>query len=446
MANQPNNNLKSQNTSNGLEHKKKMDRYQIDHKMAQFTIMMAIFIDVLGYSMILPLLPSIAQGAFGASNFTIGFLIASNALAAFVFAPIWGKLSDKFGRKPFLIVSQMGTLTAFIILGFSDSLNMVFLSRIVDGIFGGQIPIIRAYIIDITDSKTRSAEMGKITGAMAFGMIFGPAIGGLLGVLNWRYPVYVACFLSIFTIIFTFRYLQESMPKQRIQDARQRKEAFKAQNRGKPRQVLTKIVIYRLIELFLVIFAFIMINSSFPLVLTLRYGVNVAMIGLFASIAGIMMMITGGLLIKPLIKKYGEKAMILVALIISFALFLIYPFLFEFWWIYVFIFPYIFAHMFTRSILMTNLAEAVDEDNQGIVSGYAVNMMSIAQITAPLLAYWYLELWIVSIMGMQFDSYFLIGITCALTTVLLFFLLIYDMKKHPEVFSKETLETEDIRI
>jgi MFS family permease len=446
MEDQSSDNLKKKNATKNFDHKQKMDRYKIDHKAAKLTIMMAIFIDVLGYSMILPLLPSIAQGTFGATNFMIGLLIASNAASAFIFAPIWGKLSDKFGRKPFLIVSQMGTLAAFMMLGFSDSLTMVFLSRIVDGIFGGQIPIIRAYIIDITDSKTRSAEMGKITGAMAFGMIFGPAIGGLLGVLNWRYPVYVACFLSIFTIIFTFRFLAESMPKQRILDLHHRKEAYKAQNRGKARQVLTKIVIFRLIELFLVIFAFIMINSSFPLVLTLRYGVNVAMIGLFASIAGIMMMITGGLLIKPLIKKYGEKGMLLFALIISFSLFLIYPFLFEFWWIYIFIFPYIFAHMFIRSILMTSLSEAVDEDNQGIVSGYSVNMMSIAQIIAPLLAYWYLELWIVSIMGMELDAYFLIGITCALTTVLLFFLILVDIKKHPEVFSKVNIETEDLKI
>jgi len=158
------------------------------------------------------------------------------------------------------------------------------------------------------------------------------------------------------------------------------------------------------------------------------------------------MMITGGLLIKPLIKKYGEKGMLLFALIISFSLFLIYPFLFEFWWIYIFIFPYIFAHMFIRSILMTSLSEAVDEDNQGIVSGYSVNMMSIAQIIAPLLAYWYLELWMVSIMGMEFDAYFLIGITCALTTVLLFFLILFDIKKHPEVFSKVNIETEDFKI
>ena len=85
--------------------------------------------------MILPLLPTIAQDQFGASNFIIGILIASNALFALMFAPIWGKLSDLYGRKPLLIISQLGTLMSFLLLGFSNSLEMIFLSRILDGVW-----------------------------------------------------------------------------------------------------------------------------------------------------------------------------------------------------------------------------------------------------------------------------------------------------------------------
>lgn len=435
MENRHSNNLKPHDSNTSLNHKEKLERYRIDQKSAKFTIMLCIFIDVLGYSMILPLLPTIVIGSFGGSNFMIGLLIASNALTAFIFAPIWGKLSDKYGRKPFLIISQMGTLAAFLMLGFSNSLAIIFLSRLLDGIFGGQIPIIRAYVIDITDSKTRSSEIGKITAASAFGIIFGPAIGGLLGVFNWRYPVYIACFLSLLTIIFTFKYIIESMPKQRILDLRKQKELSKMQNHGKKDSVLTKIVIFRLIEVFLIIFAFIMITSTFPLIMTLRYGSNVAMIGLLASIAGIIMMITGGILMKPLIKKFGEKAMLILSLIMAISMFLIYPFLYEEWFLYLFILPYIFSHIFIRSIILTNLSKSVEEDQQGAASGFASNMMSIAQIFAPLIAYWYLELWIVSIMGYNVDAYFLIGITCVFITIILLILVIIDMKKYPEIFS-----------
>ena len=180
MENHSNNNLEAKNSVKKMNHQEKLKKYNIDKKTAKLAIMLAIFIDVLGYSMIFPLLPTIAQKTFGATHFMIGILIASNALFAFIFAPIWGKLSDRYGRKPILLISQTGTFAAFLVLGLSDSLEIVFYSRILDGIFGGNIPVIRAYVIDITDEETRSAEIGKITGAMAFGIIFGPAIGGLL--------------------------------------------------------------------------------------------------------------------------------------------------------------------------------------------------------------------------------------------------------------------------
>jgi DHA1 family tetracycline resistance protein-like MFS transporter len=300
--------------------------------------------------------------------------------------------------------------------------------------------------MDITDEKTRSAEIGKITGAMAFGMVFGPAIGGLLGIINWRYPIYVACSLSFLTIILTFKFLVESMPKQRVSDLRDRRNLKKEQNGGKKSPVLTKVVILRLIELFLLIFAFIIINSSFPLVMFLRYNANVAMIGVFASLAGIIMIITGGFLIKPTIKKFGEKMMLLFALLLAMVMFIIYPFLYELWYLYIFIIPYMVSHIISRSILMTNLSKAVDEDKQGLVSGYAVNMMSIAQIIAPLLAYWYLEIWMVSYMGFDFNAYSLIGLTCVFSIIILLILVLDDMKTNPEVFAKGEIEAEEFKI
>jgi MFS family permease len=404
------------------------------------TIMLCIFIDVLGYAMIIPILPTIAQITYGASNFMIGFIIASNALTAFIFAPIWGKLSDKYGRKPFLIISQLGTLAAFIMLGFSDSLTTVILSRILDGVFGGQIPIIRAYITDVTDEKNRAAEMGKFTGAIAIGIIFGPAIGGLLGSVNWRYPVFLAALLSIIVIIFTLRFLKESMPKQRILDLIQRRKRKKEEFGDEKSLLFKKIILLHLFELFLTIFAFIMINTSFPLVTYLRYGFDVFMIGLIASLFGIIMMVTGGVLMKPLIKKYGEKAMLIFSVTLSICVFLVYPFLYTSWSLYIFMFPYVFSHIFIRALLMTNLTKSVEEDKQGEVSGYATNMQAIGQITAPLVAYFYLEIWLISVLGLNFDAYFLIGITCAMASFILLLLVFYDMKKYPEVFIKAELE------
>ena len=138
--------------------------------------------------------------------------------------------------------------------------------------------------------------------------------------------------------------------------------------------------------------------------------------------------------------------MLIFALILAMAMFLIYPFLYELWYLYIFIIPYMVSHIFTRSILMTNLSKGVDEDKQGLVSGYAVNMMSIAQIIAPLLAYWYLEIWMISYMGFDFNAYLLIGVTCVFTIIILLILVFVDMKTYPEVFAKGEIEAEEFKI
>ena len=416
-----------------MNHHQKLAHYNINKRAALITIMLAIFIDVLGYSMILPLLPSIAQGVFGASNFTIGILIASNALSAFIFAPIWGKLSDIYGRKPMFIIAQLGTLASFLMLGLSNSLEMIFLSRILDGVFGGQIPIIRAYIIDITDTKTRSSEMARITGAMAFGMIFGPAIGGLTGVLNWRYPSFIAAVLSCISIALALKFLVESMPLQRRTDIKDRKKQNKLNGLSSKAVLRNKMVLLRLVQVFLVIIAFIIINSSFPLVLGIRYGLDVAMIGIFASIAGVVMLFSG-IFTKKLIKTHGEKIILIFALILMVFTFMSYPFLYFVWMLWIFVFPYAFSNLVIRSIIITNISKSVDEDQQGEASGWGTNMQAVAQIFAPLLAYWYLELGTVEFAGLILDAYFLIGMTCVIITIALCVLILIDMKLNPEVF------------
>jgi len=176
------------------EHKIYLEKFKINQKRAMFTIILSILLDSFGYSMVLPLLPGIAK-EFGAPDLMIGILISSNAISALIFVPIWGKLSDKYGRKPVLLISQAGTGISFLILGLSNSIDIILFSRILDGIFGGQIPVIRAYISDITTPQTRASYMGKIMVGFTLGMIGGPLIGGILGVFHWRFPPYFRKFI-----------------------------------------------------------------------------------------------------------------------------------------------------------------------------------------------------------------------------------------------------------
>ncbi len=423
----------------GLSHEEKLARYNINKRTAIFTIFLSIVIDVLGYSMIMPLLPVVVTTEFGASNFFVGVLIASNALAALLFAPVWGKFSDNYGRRVPLVICQLGTFASFLLLGISNSVVIIFASRVLDGMFGGQIPIIRAYVIDVTDAKSRSTEMGRFTSGMAFGMIFGPAIGGLVGLFNWRFPAFIACTLSVISIILTLRFLVESMPKQRRVELQARRQ----QNhnmRSKRFRALNKIVIIRLIQVVCIGVAFGIIFSSFSLVLNLRFGLNVGMIGIFAAFAGICMAVFGAVLMKPLTKKFGERNMLLASLLIAVFTFLSYPFLVEVWMLYVYVVPFMFMNIFIRTYTLTNLSKPVEEDDQGLVSGYASNMFSVGQIISPLIAYFYLDIVQISIGTIVIDAYFMIGWTCLAVILLMFAIIAYDMKKNPQDFLQKEIK------
>lgn len=200
------------------EHKEHLRQYQINPNRALFTIILSILVDVFGYSMVMPLLPFIVIESLGATALMYGLIISSNAVAILIFGPLWGKLSDKYGRKPVLIVSQAGTGLAFLLLAFSNSIPVIFAGRILDGVFSGQFPIIRAYISDVTTPQTRASQMGKIMVGFTGGMILGPLLGGFLGNIEWWLPMLFAYFLTILSMILTISVLVESMPQERIND------------------------------------------------------------------------------------------------------------------------------------------------------------------------------------------------------------------------------------
>ena len=416
-------------------HQDKLKRFNINQKTAMFAISLCIFVDVLGYSMILPLLPNIVNDIYGAPVFFIGIVISSNAATGLIFAPIWGKLSDNYGRKLPLLISQLGTLVSFLILGLSSSLEIIFTARILDGVFGGQIPIIRAYIADITDAKTRSTEMGQATGVMAFAMIFGPAIGGIMGNIYWRIPPIIASVLTLISIVLTIKFLTESMPKERVLEIKKNKKIHRRKNPSTKNKVLSKKVVWlRLIEFFLFSFTIIMFNSSFSEVLQTRYGLNLAFVGFFAAISGILMIIFGVLLTKPLVSRFGEKKIFIFSILFGILVSLMYPVMTEAWMLLVFITPFVFSNVFSRTITQTTLTRTVEEHDQGIVNGWGMNMQSISQISAPIVAYSYLEIGMLSFFIFTVDSYFLLGMTNALMWFILLLLAIIDIKYYSKDF------------
>ena len=427
---------------NKEEHADILRNYSIDPRKAMFTIILSIIVDVFGYSMVLPLLPEIVKN-FGSSAIFVGILVSSNALSTFMFGPIWGRLSDKYGRKPILLISQVGTGVSFLVLALSPNIYIILFSRILDGVFGGQIPVIRAYIADITTPATRASEMGKLMIGHTVGMIFGPIIGGLLGVINWRYPSLIAVIMSIIAIILTRRVLIESMPKDRISDIKQQQKIRELSSENK-RKTFTREIIVRFTQVFLLFSITVMFNSSMALILDERYGASTIIIGLVMTLAGVTIMIYGGLLMKPLFKKVGEKRILLIASILLIINFLAFPFMTELWMIFAFLPSFVFSMVFLPSLIQSNISKAVDADKQGVVSGMTTNIQSIAQIISPLIATGFIEIGGLTIGMIFFDPYELIGYLSVILGIGLFVILFFDLKRHSYLYSYEKPQNKSV--
>jgi DHA1 family tetracycline resistance protein-like MFS transporter len=264
-------------------------------------IFTTVFIDLVGFGIVIPVLPFYAEGTvFNATPRTVGFLFASYSIMQLIFSPILGRLSDKYGRRPVLLISIIGTGIGFLIIGFARTLWMLFFGRILDGITGGNISTAQAYIADVTTKENRAKGMGLIGAAFGLGFIFGPAIGGILSRWGIHVPFFFAgglCFANALLLFFT---LPETVTKdhparQSAAGGRGLAELLQSLKEPKLAFVLT---IY-----FLFIVAFSIMTTSFSLFTMFRFGYDAQHTGyLFAYVGLIAVVIQGGLIGK-LVKR-----------------------------------------------------------------------------------------------------------------------------------------------
>jgi len=280
----------------------------------------AIFIDVLGFTILFPLVGFFSE-LFNTSDIVIGFIFSVNAMFGFVFGPILSKLSDKYGRRPLLLISQFGTLLAFVLTAFSDSLWMLVIARMIDGMFGGNFPIAKAIISDKVPPKDRGIQMANVGIAYVLASLIGPAIGGIsftfFGLLG---PGLFAAGLTVITILLTTLMLKETWPKEK----RLHYHKIKTEVTLKVRENKNALFMLVLWAFHTISFTIIMTSISFFSVNVLNLSVlDVSFVYMISGIfrAGIRFT-----LFKPTIKKLGESNAIRVGL----AIFLISFFLIGF--------------------------------------------------------------------------------------------------------------------
>jgi DHA1 family tetracycline resistance protein-like MFS transporter len=265
-------------------------------------LFLVVFVDLLGFGMVIPVMPIYAEH-LGASEAATGWLSTGYSLMQFVFAPIWGRLSDRVGRRPVLLLSIAMTALAFLLYGVAASFAVLLVSRLFAGAATANIAIAQAYVADVTTPEGRAKGMGMIGAAFGLGFVFGPAVGGLLAAHSLSTPGFVAAALSLVNLVGAYFLLPEPAQHAVAARPRGRFEALFAE--------LRKPGIRKLLVVFFVVtLAFSAMEATYAFLAQRHYGLDAKHVGwVFAYIGVIVVLVQGGL-IGPLTRRYGEKKLL----------------------------------------------------------------------------------------------------------------------------------------
>ncbi len=355
-----------------------------ERKAAIAFIFITLLIDILGIGIVIPVLPELVKQFVGGSTslagWYVGIIGASYSLTQFVFAPIVGSLSDRFGRRPILLASMFGLGIDFVIQGLSPSITWLFVGRIIAGIMGASFTTANAYIADISDDSTRARNFGLVGVAFGLGFIFGPALGGLLGGFNLRLPFFVAAGLSLVNWLYGFFILPESLPPENRSPFRLAK--------ANPFASLSRLRAYPIVGGLAAAFVCISLaqrglENVWVLFTSYRYGWDEQTNGLMLGLVGLMAALVQGGLVRPTIRRFGERQAVLFGVFVSALAFLGYGLASQGWMIPMVIIFGAFGGVAGPAI-QSIVAKAVKPSEQGQIQGALTSLMSLTNILAPL--------------------------------------------------------------
>jgi DHA1 family tetracycline resistance protein-like MFS transporter len=268
-------------------------------------IFLTIFVNLVGFGIIIPLLPFYAE-TFGATPLVIGLLFASFSLSQLFAAPLLGELSDRWGRRPVLIFSLIGTAVSFAMLAVAQSLAMLFFARIVDGLSGGNITTARAYIADITTEEDRARAFGFLGAAFGLGFIVGPALGALFSHISYTAPIWAAAVITLVATALAWLWLPETV--------------HRAHAGGGPWHAVADLVGRPNLRLLLGVdfiywMAFAIYQTSFALFGARRFGFDVAETGYLLAVFGFLGVLVQGGMVAPVVGRLGERRTLVIGLV-----------------------------------------------------------------------------------------------------------------------------------
>ena len=347
-------------------------------------LLFTIFLDMAAFGLLIPLVALYGKH-YEASALSLALLSSTYSIFQFFFAPLWGLLSDRIGRRKVLLLTISGNVGGFLLFGFADSLQLLFVSRSINGIFSGNISVAQAYIADVTPEEKRAAGMG-LTGAMiGLGFVAGPPLGGITAFkLGLHAPGYIAAGLAVINLIAAFIYLQE--PESHVEARRQPglaglRKGFSANIAN---STLAQLLLFLL---FASTYAFCLMEHSFALYLqsvlqisTREAGYRTGLVLMWIGVLGVI--IQGGL-IRQLTKRFREESLLAAGVLVLVAAMLVFPFCTNDSSFYIAGTLIAIGGGLANPTLQSLISRNCDRENQGLMLGFAQGLSSLARILGP---------------------------------------------------------------
>ncbi|MFI5172304.1 MAG: TCR/Tet family MFS transporter [Chitinophagales bacterium] len=345
-------------------------------------IFITLLLDVIGFGIIIPVLPNLKElngGDYGDAAKIGGWLLFAFSFMQFIFSPILGNLSDRFGRRPVLLFALFGFACDYLIMAFSPTIGWLFLGRILAGITGASFTTASAYIADISPPEKRAQNFGMIGAAFGIGFIIGPMLGGFLGALGTRVPFYAAAGLTFLNWLYGYFILPESLPKEK-----RRKFEWKRANPVGSLMALKKYPItYGLVASLVCIYlAAHSVQSNWSFFTMGTFGWSEKAVGISLAIVGLLVGVVQGVLIRFTIPKFGQKKSLYYGLALYTVGLVLFGIASEGWMMYVFLIPYCLGGI-GMPALMGIISAHVPSNEQGELQGALTSLMSLTSIIGP---------------------------------------------------------------
>jgi len=360
-------------------------------KLPIFVIFTTVVLDSMGIGIIIPVMPALFAEVTGSekiSDIAIwgGLLASTFALMQFIFGPILGALSDRYGRKPILLLALFVMAAYYLLMGFAQTLWLLFLGRLIGGITAATHATANAYMADISSPEEKAARFGMLGAGFGLGFVLGPLIGGLLGEWGPRAPFFAAAMLAAANGVLCYFVLKESLK------SKNRREFM--WYRANPIGAILDLRKFEGIYSLLLVFLLFTIGTSiyaaiWPFFTVERFSWSPGMIGISLTIYGVCFAIVQGVLVRPAIKIWGEKKTIIIGFCFEFSAMVTFAFLTD-GKILIILIPLASLGVLAQPAIQAILSKSVGEDRQGAIQGVASSLNAIAMVITPITMTWIL--------------------------------------------------------